>query len=176
MRDTPACPLEDHLRAIALARLILSFDVHLQAPPNLTDTEQLGTLLGAGIDDWGGVSPDTADHVNPERPWPALRTLRSATEDAGHALVPRLTIYPEFALDPARWLDPAMRFPFIRDSTVAHGCRRCPAPLVIQRVDQWAVMGGSPRPRATPGPVRADGPRRGRTTCRVRRANGPARP
>ena len=101
MRDTPACPLEDHLRAIALARLILPFDVHLQAPPNLTDTEQLGTLLGAGIDDWGGVSPVTADHVNPERPWPALRTLRSATEDAQHALVPRLTIYPEFALDPA---------------------------------------------------------------------------
>ena len=73
MRESPPCPPEDHLRAIALARLILPADVHVQAPPNLTDEAQLGALLAAGIDDWGGVSPVTADHVNPERPWPALR-------------------------------------------------------------------------------------------------------
>ena len=123
MRDEPPCPPLEHLRAIALARLILPPDVHLQAPPNLTDTEQLGELLAAGIDDWGGVSPVTADHVNPERPWPALHTLRSATEDAGHTLAPRMTIYPEFALDPQRWLDPATRFPVL-DRSDAQGLGR----------------------------------------------------
>ena len=106
MRASPACPAEDHLRAIALARLILPTDVHVQAPPNLTDEAALGGLLDAGIDDWGGVSPMTADHVNPERPWPALDALRRVTERQGYALVPRLTVYPEFALRPERWLDP----------------------------------------------------------------------
>src|SRR6478736_425958 len=119
MRDAPPCPAEAHVRAIALARLILPNDLHVQAPPNLTNTESLGSLLAAGIDDWGGVSPVTADHVNPERPWPALSTLRSATEEAGHTLAPRLTIYPEFALDPDRWLDPATRFAVLDRSDAA---------------------------------------------------------
>ena len=74
--------------------LVLPPDVHVQAPPNLTD--DFGVLLDAGIDDWGGVSPVTADHVNPERPWPALDRLREVTEARGFALAPRLTIYPEF--------------------------------------------------------------------------------
>nr|MBA3525219.1 5-amino-6-(D-ribitylamino)uracil--L-tyrosine 4-hydroxyphenyl transferase CofH [Geodermatophilaceae bacterium] len=92
-------------------RLILPPEVHLQAPPNLSDPERLGDLIGAGIDDWGGVSPVTADHVNPERPWPSLDTLRAATEAAGFSLAPRLTVYPEFALAPERWLDNGVRFP-----------------------------------------------------------------
>ena len=79
--------------------------IHLQAPPNLSDATSSADLLAAGIDDWGGVSPVTADHVNPERPWPALDVLRAATEAAGFELAPRLTIYPEFAADPERWLD-----------------------------------------------------------------------
>ena len=66
--------------------------------PNLSD--DLAPLLAAGIDDWGGVSPVTVDHVNPERPWPALERLQAATEAAGHTLAPRLTIYPEFVRDP----------------------------------------------------------------------------
>src|SRR3954468_17102015 len=97
MRDAPPCPREDHLDAIALARVILPADVHVQAPPNLAD--DLGELLGAGVDDWGGVSPVTADFVNPERPWPSLERLRRATERAGHTLAPRLTLHPAFALD-----------------------------------------------------------------------------
>jgi FO synthase len=109
MRTAPACPTDDLLWSIAMARIVLPPDVHLQAPPNLTD--EFGSLIAAGIDDWGGVSPVTADHVNPERPWPDLDRLREVTESAGHVLAPRLTIYPEFALDPLRWLDPAMRFP-----------------------------------------------------------------
>ncbi|MBE7188069.1 bifunctional FO biosynthesis protein CofGH [Jatrophihabitans endophyticus] len=110
MRGAAPCPPEDHLRAIALARLILPADVHVQAPPNLSDAGRLGDLIGAGIDDWGGVSPVTADHVNPERPWPALDVLREATERAGHVLAPRLTVYPEFAAQPGHWLDEATRF------------------------------------------------------------------
>lgn len=113
MRAAAPCPPEDHLRALALARLILPPEVHLQAPPNLSDPAQLGDLIGAGIDDWGGVSPVTADHVNPERPWPSLDALRSATEAAGFSLAPRLTVYPEFALAPGRWLDDGLRFPVL---------------------------------------------------------------
>ncbi|MEZ5091750.1 bifunctional FO biosynthesis protein CofGH [Nocardioides sp.] len=113
MRDTPPCSHEDHVRAIALARLVLPDTVHVQAPPNLSAPEELAGLLAAGIDDWGGVSPVTADHVNPERPWPSLEALRTATEDSGHQLAPRLTIYPEYAGVPERWLDPAVRFPVL---------------------------------------------------------------
>ncbi len=113
MRDEPPCPPEDHVRAIALARLVLPADVHVQAPPNLSDAGQLGNLLDAGIDDWGGVSPVTIDHVNPERPWPAVDALREATEARGLVLAPRLTVYPKYAAEPARWLDPAVRFPVL---------------------------------------------------------------
>ncbi|MGI9615572.1 MAG: 7,8-didemethyl-8-hydroxy-5-deazariboflavin synthase CofG, partial [Acidimicrobiales bacterium] len=102
------CPDDAYHRAIAIARLLLPDDVHLQAPPNLSD--DFGVLLDAGIDDWGGVSPITADHVNPERPWPALDRLREVTEGRERTLAPRLTIYPEFALDPHRWLHEDLRF------------------------------------------------------------------
>ncbi len=104
-----ACDQETYLRSIALARLILPTDIHLQAPPNLSD--DFAELLDAGIDDWGGVSPITADHVNPERPWPDLDRLAEITEGRGHVLAPRLTIYPEFAQQPGRFLDEALRFP-----------------------------------------------------------------
>lgn len=115
------CPDEAYHRAIALARLILPADVHLQAPPNLTD--DFGVLLDAGIDDWGGVSPVTADFVNPERPWPSLDRLREVTEARGFALAPRLTIHPEFAKDPDRWLDPGLHFP-VMDRAEADGLAR----------------------------------------------------
>jgi FO synthase len=141
MRAEPPCPPEEHLRAIALARLVLPFDVHLQAPPNLTDAEQLGDLIAAGIDDWGGVSPVTADHVNPERPWPALRTLRAATEDAGHTLAPRMTIYPEFALDPDRWLDPPTRFPVLDRSDAQGLCRDDPGAVWPEKHGAAANVG-----------------------------------
>jgi FO synthase len=113
MRGADPCPHEDHLRAVALARLVLPPDVHVQAPPNLSEPQQLADLLDAGIDDWGGVSPVTIDHVNPERPWPSVQALREATEGRGLALAPRLTVYPEYAADPDRWLDPALRFPVL---------------------------------------------------------------
>ena len=102
------CPDDGYHRAIALARLILPADIHLQAPPNLSD--DFGVLLDAGIDDWGGVSPITADFVNPERPWPQLDRLHEVTEERGFALAPRLTIYPEYATEPERWLDDGLHF------------------------------------------------------------------
>ena len=112
-REAP-CPPDEFLEAIALARLILPAEVHVQAPPNLT--EDFGQLIDAGIDDWGGVSPVTADYVNPERPWPALERLAQVTEAAGRTLAPRLCVYPEFALEPEKWLDPAVRFAVLDNS------------------------------------------------------------
>jgi FO synthase len=91
MVDAPEPPLEELLWTIAVARLILPPEVALQAPPNLT--EDFARLLDAGIDDWGGVSPVTIDHVNPEAPWPELDLLRAATESRGLELAPRLTVY-----------------------------------------------------------------------------------
>lgn len=121
MHRSRPCPGDDYLDAIALARLILPAEVHLQAPPNLSD--DFGVLLDAGIDDWGGVSPVTSDHVNPERPWPALDRLREVTEARGHVLAPRLTIYPEWARQPQRWLDDELRFPVL-DRSDAEGLGR----------------------------------------------------
>jgi len=121
MHTAPPCPKDDYLEAIALARIILPANVHLQAPPNLSD--EFGDLVDAGIDDWGGVSPVTADHVNPERPWPDLDRLQEVTNAAGHELAPRLTLYPEFALDPDTWLDAEMQFP-VMDRSDAEGLGR----------------------------------------------------
>ena len=121
MHAAAPCDHDEYLEAIALARLILPEDIHLQAPPNLSD--DFGVLLDAGIDDWGGVSPVTADHVNPERPWPAIDRLRAVTEAKGFALAPRLTVYPEHVLDPERWLDEAMQFPVL-DRSDAEGLGR----------------------------------------------------
>ncbi len=109
MHAAAPCDPEEFLRTIAMARVILGPKMHVQAPPNLSDLAALSDLIGAGIDDWGGVSPVTPDHVNPERPWPELDTLRSATEAAGHTLAPRLTVYPEYVRDEMEWLHPDVR-------------------------------------------------------------------
>ena len=121
LRNHPPCPVDEHYWTIAAARVLLPAEVHVQAPPNLSD--DLRALLDSGIDDWGGVSPVTVDHVNPERAWPARALLESATEDAGLVLAPRLTLYPEYALDRDRWLDPAMHFAVL-DRSDAEGLGR----------------------------------------------------
>jgi FO synthase len=139
MHRAPACPPGDFLDAIALARLILPPDVHVQAPPNLSD--DFGILLEAGIDDWGGVSPVTADHVNPERPWPALDRLRDVTEQRGFNLAPRLTIYPSFARTPERWLDTNLRFA-VMDRSDAEGLGRDdPGAVFPQKVGEYKNVG-----------------------------------
>ncbi len=133
MHLSPACPSDEYLWSIAVARVILPPEIHVQAPPNLSD--DFGALLDAGIDDWGGVSPVTADHVNPERPWPALDRLREVTEAKGFTLAPRLTIYPEYVHDPARWLDAAMVFP-VMDRSDAEGLGRDdPGAVFPERVE-----------------------------------------
>jgi FO synthase len=139
MHRAPACPPDEFLDAIALARLILPPEVHVQAPPNLSD--DFGGLLDAGIDDWGGVSPVTADHVNPERPWPAVERIRAASEARGFALAPRLTLYPEYALDPARWLDEAMRFGVLDRSDAEGLGRDDPGSLFPQKVGEYKNVG-----------------------------------
>ncbi len=121
MQHAAACPPDEFLWSIAVARLILPDDIHLQAPPNLSD--DFGVLLDAGIDDWGGVSPVTADHVNPERPWPELDRLRDVTEAHGFALAPRLTVYPDFVLQPDAWLDASLHFAVL-DRSDAEGLGR----------------------------------------------------
>ncbi len=121
MHKAPACPQEDYLEAIALARTLLPPEVHLQAPPNLSD--EFGALIDAGIDDWGGVSPITADHVNPERPWPSLQKLRDVTEAKGFTLAPRLTIYPEYVTSAPRWVAEELRFN-VMDRADAEGLGR----------------------------------------------------
>jgi 7,8-didemethyl-8-hydroxy-5-deazariboflavin synthase CofH subunit len=115
--------------------------VHVQAPPNLSDLETLPGLIGAGIDDWGGVSPVTADHVNPERPWPSLDLLRDATEAAGFELAPRLTVYPEFAASPTQWLDDATRFPVLDRSDAASLGRDDPGALWPEQHKNAANVG-----------------------------------
>ena len=105
MRDTPDAELEDLAATIAVTRLVLGPKARIQAPPNLVgDQHQL--ILDAGIDDWGGVSPLTPDHVNPERPWPHIDDLAQLTAGAGYALTERLTIYPPYIREP--WLDPRL--------------------------------------------------------------------
>jgi FO synthase len=144
MHNAPPCPEEEFLWSIAVARLLLPLDVHLQAPPNLSD--DFGVLLDAGIDDWGGVSPVTLDHVNPERPWPALEALDRETSARGLRLAPRLTAYPEFVRDPARWLAPEMR------TVVLH---RQDAVGLGRDLDPWCSGGEAEPPHLLPGPATA---------------------
>ena len=99
MRDAPEPPFEDLVRTLAVARLVLGPDVNLQAPPNLSP-QVYPRLLAAGLNDWGGISPLTLDHINPERPWPLIPDLRRATESEGFDFRERLAVYPEFARRP----------------------------------------------------------------------------
>jgi FO synthase len=124
MVDAPEPTVDDHLWTLAAARILLPADVHLQAPPNLT--EDFAVLLDAGIDDWGGVSPVTIDHVNPEAPWPELELLREATRSRGFELAPRLPVYPQWL--GGEWVDPAV---LPRALRLADG-------LGLAREDAWA--------------------------------------
>jgi FO synthase len=127
MAAHPDASLEEHLWTIAVARIVLGQDVHVQAPPNLA-YDDFPRLLDAGIDDWGGISPVTRDHVNPEAPWPEVERLREACRSRGLELAPRLPLYPEHVADLDRWVDPAVA-PFVRRAADAHG---------LAREDRWA--------------------------------------
>ena len=141
MAEHADAPLEDHLWSIAAARIVLGPDIHVQAPPNLA-YDDFPLLLDAGIDDWGGVSPVTVDHVNPEAPWPEVELLAEACRSRGLELAPRLPLYPEHVAELDRWADPAVA-PAIRRATDAHG---------LAREDRWAPG----EPVAVPFLVRRD--------------------
>ncbi|MGH3307628.1 MAG: 7,8-didemethyl-8-hydroxy-5-deazariboflavin synthase CofG, partial [Nocardioides sp.] len=110
MRHTDDLGLDEFRAAIAVTRLVLGPKMRVQAPPNLVDTApdsgECRALIGAGVDDWGGVSPLTPDHVNPERPWPSLERLEAITAECGFELRPRLTVHPEYVVAGEPWLDP----------------------------------------------------------------------
>ncbi|MGV5035799.1 bifunctional FO biosynthesis protein CofGH [Streptomyces sp. NRAIS4] len=108
MRGMPDAELDDLVATVAVARHIMGPSACLQAPPNLVDSEY-ERLIGAGIDDWGGVSPLTIDHVNPERPWPQIEELTDRSRAAGFELRERLCVYPEFVRRGEPWLDPRLR-------------------------------------------------------------------
>jgi len=106
MQDHPEPTLEDMLRTVAVARLILGPAMNVQAPPNLT--QEYGRLLDAGINDWGGVSPLTQDFINPEAPWPHIDSLRAVTEARGFRLRQRLPVYPEYIVERPEFLPPEL--------------------------------------------------------------------
>ena len=111
MRSAPEPQEQEFLATIAVARIVLGPHVSVQAPPNLSDPDQRLRLLDAGINDWGGVSPLTPDHVNPERPWPGIRSLAASTAARGKSLRERLTIYPRYVAEPDPWIAGRMRAP-----------------------------------------------------------------
>ncbi len=130
MAGAPEPDLDEHLWTIAAARVLLPVEIHLQAPPNLT--EDFGRLLDAGIDDWGGVSSVTIDHVNPEAPWPEVERLAQATRARGFELAARLPVYPEWLN--ADWVDAGVLRTALRASDA----------VGLAREDAWAP--GEPTP------------------------------
>jgi FO synthase len=145
MRGEPDATIDDLVATIAVARLVLGPRVRLQAPPNLVD-DQWGLVIRAGIDDWGGVSPLTPDHVNPERPWPQIDELAARTAEAGFALRERLTVYPPYVAQPEPWLDPRIR-PHVFALSGPDGLALAGAPVAgrpwQEPEDTWAVDGAA---------------------------------
>ncbi|QPE06134.1 7,8-didemethyl-8-hydroxy-5-deazariboflavin synthase CofG [Microbacterium schleiferi] len=108
MRDAADADLEEYTAAVAAARLAMGANARIQVPPNLSDPTEFALLVRAGADDWGGVSPVTADHVNPERPWPHLDDLAARTAELGFELRERLTAHPEYVHAAATWIAPEL--------------------------------------------------------------------
>lgn len=141
MAAHPEPSLDELLWTAAAARVLLGPRWNIQAPPNLS-YDEFPQLLDAGINDWGGVSPVTVDHVNPEAPWPEVERLREATEARGLRLAPRLPIYPEYVADLDRWADPAVATA-IRRRTDAEG---------LAREDRWVAGSAETPARAAVAP------------------------
>ncbi len=135
MAGCSAPSLDDHLWTIAVARLLFGPAMSIQAPPNLA-AGGLDRYIAAGVNDWGGVSPVTPDHVNPEAPWPNIAVLQDATSCGGKTLVQRLTLYPAYARDLRRWAAPSMHRSILRASD-ADG---------LAREDDWCPGAAVPPP------------------------------
>ena len=140
MAKAPEPSLDEHCFSIAMARLVFGPQMNVQAPPNLRPGA-LAAIVDAGINDWGGVSPVTPDHVNPEAPWPHLAELERETNATGRELVQRLAVYPDYCRERARWLDPAFHAPvldridasgFVRDTQWSAGSPTVPPTVRVQ--------------------------------------------
>ncbi|MCR5976948.1 7,8-didemethyl-8-hydroxy-5-deazariboflavin synthase subunit CofG [Gordonia jinghuaiqii] len=108
MRSTPDAEMTEFLAAVAVARIVCGPHMRIQAPPNLVSPAECAALIASGVDDWGGVSPLTPDHVNPERPWPNLDALAARTAESGFVLTERITAQPRYVLAGDDWIDPAL--------------------------------------------------------------------
>jgi FO synthase len=137
MANAPEPEMEDLLWTIAAARLILGPAMNIQAPPNLSDAA-FPQLMDAGINDWGGVSPVTPDHVNPEAPWPEREILHHATLSRERVLVERLAVYPDYVHAAKRWLAPDMA-KAVRQLSDAEGLFRQTAPYSPSRHPQRSI-------------------------------------
>ena len=147
MAAAPEPPVEELLWTCAAARLVLGADWNIQAPPNLSYAD-FPMLLDAGINDWGGVSPVTVDHVNPEAPWPELERLGEATRSRGLELAPRLAVYPEYVAELERWVDPDVA-PHVLALADSEG---------LAREDEWAAGAAADGKRAPEAAAPLDGP------------------
>jgi FO synthase len=149
MAHAPEPTLEEQQWTLAVTRLIFGAAMSLQAPPNL-QPEGLTALIRAGVNDWGGVSPVTPDHVNPEAPWPQLEALARATRAAGRTLTERLALTPRYVQRVADWVDPLLRPAVLR---LADGSGRA-------RTDDWYAGAGTALPPAARQPRRGRGGKR----------------
>ena len=145
MRSVPDVDFAEYAATVAVARLVLGPRMRIQVPPNLSEPGEVATLLRSGVDDLGGVSPLTPDHVNPERPWPHLDDLARLTEQTGLTLVERLTAHPEYVLAGEPWIDPRV-LPHVRaladPDTGLAVADRCPTGLPWQEPDpDWGSSG-----------------------------------
>jgi len=151
MFDAPAPAFDELLWTLAMARHLFGPEMSIQVPPNL-NAGRLDELVGAGINDWGGVSPVTPDHVNPESPWPELAALAQQTEAAGKVLTPRLTVYPRYIEQRAGWLHPGLVASVLRHADASG----------LARPDNWSPGAGLAPPGAVAAPSggrRAEVPR-----------------
>lgn len=146
LRGAPDLDHDAHRAVLVAARLVLGPDARVQAPPNLSDPHDIVGLLNAGVDDFGGVSPVTPDHVNPERPWPGVDVIADACAEVGLTLRARLTAHPEYVRDAERWIDPRLH-PHVAaladdDGLLIPGVR--PAGRPWQEPDDYAAVAGLP--------------------------------
>ncbi len=164
MSQAPEPPLAEHLWTLAVSRLIFGPSMSLQAPPNL-QPGALEALIQAGVNDWGGVSPVTPDHVNPEAPWPHLEELAEQTRAADRTLIERLAVTPAFACDPVRWIDAGLQ-PAVRARADSSG---------RARIESWFAGTALPIPAAAREWVRTAGARPPQASRPLRRILARAR-
>ncbi len=163
MANAPEPDFDDLLWTLAVARILFGPEMGVQAPPNLMP-DSYGKLVAAGLNDWGGVSPVTIDHVNPEAPWPQLEELRKQTEAAGYYLDERLAVYPAYARDSARWQSPAMATQVLRSMDAGGFARTgewAPGAVLEPPADYGFPRKAPSLPPASPVPALVTKARRG---------------